>query len=151
MRGVLQRVRRAEIRVDGEPVGVIGRGVVLLVGVERGDSVADAEVLADKVVDLRIFPDDTGRPGRSVVDVGGAVAVVSQFTLAADVRRGRRPSFVRAAAPELAAPLVDAVVDRIAARGVDVAAGVFGAMMEVELVNDGPFTLVLDVVDGRLR
>ena len=151
MRGVLQRVRRAEIRVDGEPVGVIGRGVVLLVGVERGDSVADAEVLADKVVDLRIFPDDTGRPGRSVVDVGGAVAVVSQFTLAADVRRGRRPSFVRAAAPEVAAPLVDAVVDRIAARGVDVAAGVFGAMMEVELVNDGPFTLVLDVVDGRLR
>lgn len=151
MRAVVQRVSEAKVSVDGEVVGAIGEGLLILVGVARGDTDRDAVALADKVVGLRIFPDDRSRMDRSVVDVGGEVLVVSQFTLLADVRRGRRPSFTEAAGPEEARRLVEAVARRIAARGAPVAEGRFGAMMAVSLINDGPVTLVVDVVDGAVR
>ena len=144
MRVLLQRVLRAEVRIDGESVGRIDRGLLVLVGVETGDVADDAESIADKTAELRIFADDDGRMNRSLVDVGGGALVVSQFTLAADTRRGRRPSYSRAAPPELAEPLYQRFAATLAARGVAVEHGVFGAMMEVELVNDGPVTLMLE-------
>jgi D-aminoacyl-tRNA deacylase len=147
---VVQRVARASVVADGRETARIGRGLVVLVGVADGDTEADAAALADKVVGLRIFPDDEGRMNRALTEVAGSVIVVSQFTLLADLRRGRRPSFVDAAAPEIAATLVDAVVERIAAAGAEVGTGVFGATMQVELVNDGPVTIVLDVEGGRV-
>lgn len=150
MRAVIQRVSRASVRVDGEVVAEIGAGLALLVAVEADDAMADVDALAAKVAGLRVFPDDKGRMGRSVVDIGGETLVVSQFTLMADLRRGRRPSFSNAASPSIAAPLIDALAERLAAHGVPSATGSFGAMMEVSLVNDGPVTFVIDVRSGSV-
>ena len=147
MRAVLQRVRSARILVDGEVVGAIGRGVLVYVGVAEGDTTAEAEWLADKIAVLRIFASEERPIDRSLLDVGGAALVVSQFTLLADTRRGRRPSFTGAAPPEAAEPLVDAVVEALRASGVEVATGRFRAMMQVESTNDGPVTIVLDSAD----
>jgi D-tyrosyl-tRNA(Tyr) deacylase len=148
---LLQRVRRAAVRVDGVTVGEVGLGFLALVGVESDDDAEDARYLADKTAELRVFPDAEGRMNRSVLDAGGAVLVVPQFTLAASTRRGRRPSYDRAAPPERAAPLCRAFQDRLVERGLAVASGVFQAHMEVELVNDGPVTILLDprLKDGR--
>ena len=144
MKAVLQRVSRAEVRVDGRAVGTIGRGLLVLLGVQRGDAAEDAVYLADKTAELRIFPDHEQNMNRSLEDVGGACLVVSQFTLAGSTRRGRRPSFDAAAPPGEAEPLYEHFVARLRARGLPVATGVFRAMMEVELVNDGPVTLLLE-------
>lgn len=146
----MQRVSRAEVRVDGEVVGSIGTGLAALVGVTGEDSQADAVALADKASGLRIFPDQEGAMNRSVEEVGGGILVVSQFTLYADARRGRRPSFGSAAPPEVAEPLVQAVVERMEAAGIPVQTGSFGAMMDVELVNDGPVTILLETRSGRI-
>lgn len=150
VRAVVQRVIRAEVSVDGGVVGAIGPGLVVLVGVTSGDTEKDAAVLATKLTGLRIFPDADVAMNRSVMDVGGSVLVVSQFTLYGDARRGRRPSFTAAAPPELAEPLVDKVAETIERAGVEVRTGRFGARMEVELVNDGPVTLILETSGGRL-
>lgn len=150
MRAVVQRVSGAEVRVDGETIGSIGTGLVALVGVTGEDSEADAVAVADKMCGLRIFPDGAGAMNRSVEEVGGRILVVSQFTLYADARRGRRPSFVAAAPPEVAEPLVQAVVERIEAAGIPVETGSFGDMMEVGLVNDGPVTILLETRNGRI-
>lgn len=150
MRAVVQRVSRAEVRIEGESVGRIGTGLVVLVGVTRQDGQADAVALADKTVGLRVFPDGEGAMNRSVGEAGGAILVVSQFTLYADARRGRRPSFGKAAPPQAAEPLVDALVDRIGEAGIPVRTGRFGAAMEVDLVNDGPVTILLETSDGRV-
>jgi D-tyrosyl-tRNA(Tyr) deacylase len=147
---VVQRVTRAAVRVDGETVGEIGRGLLVLVGAAAGDGPADAAALAEKLAGLRIFPDAEGLMNRSVVEAGGAVLVVSQFTLYGDVRRGRRPSFTAAAPPEAAEPLVGLVAEGLQRAGVPCATGRFRAHMEVELLNDGPVTLVLDVAGGRV-
>jgi D-tyrosyl-tRNA(Tyr) deacylase len=137
-------VSRAVVRVEGKIVGQIGHGLLVFLGVEQGDDEAAAEYLADKSADLRIFRDDAGKMNRSVVDVEGAALVVSQFTLAASTRRGRRPSYSRAAPPELAVALYERFMERLRERGIEVAEGIFQAMMDVELVNDGPVTILLD-------
>ncbi len=140
MRAVLQRVTRASVVVDGEVVGAIDRpGLLALVGATHDDGPAQVELIARKIADLRILRDEL-----SVLDVGAPVLVVSQFTLYADTRKGRRPSWNGAAPGPVAEPLVDAVVQALRARGIEVATGVFGAMMQVELVNDGPFTILLE-------
>lgn len=144
MRIVLQRVSRASVSVEGERVGAIEAGLLLLVGVARGDDAAVAARMARKCADLRIFADADGRFQRTLLDTGNAALVVSQFTLLADVRKGRRPSFSDAAQPEAAEPLVDAVAAALSGLGVPVQTGRFGAMMAVELVSDGPVTLVID-------
>jgi D-aminoacyl-tRNA deacylase len=144
MRLVIQRVSRASVKVDGRAVSSIGLGLVILVGVGQGDVVAQVEPLADKVVGLRIFRDGEGRTNLAIGDVDGQVLVVSQFTLYADTRKGRRPSFIRAADPTSAEALVEAFASAVEAHGVRVGRGVFGAEMEVELLNDGPFTVWLD-------
>ncbi len=144
MKVLVQRVARAAVRVDGRTVGSIDRGLLVLLGVERGDEDRDAEYLADKTAELRIFPDDEQRMNRSVEECGGGVLVVSQFTLAGSTRRGRRPSFSRAAPPDEAQRLYGEFCRRLAGRGITVATGEFQALMEVELVNDGPVTLLLD-------
>jgi D-tyrosyl-tRNA(Tyr) deacylase len=145
MRVLLQRVSRASVTVDGEVTGAIERGYALLVGVGDSDTDAQAAKLADKIVGLRLFPDDAGKFDRSLLDVGGGALVVSQFTLFADCRKGRRPSFVHAARPEVAQPLCDRFAEMLADRSVaPVATGRFGAHMDVELVNDGPVTIWLD-------
>ena len=144
MRVVLQRVSRAAVRVDGETVGEIGAGLLALVGVAAGDDEATTDRVAAKTAGLRIFSDPEGRFNESVAEIGGAVLVVSQFTLISDLRKGRRPSFTGAARPELAEPLVERFAQQLEAAGLPVARGVFGATMEVELVNDGPFTVVID-------
>jgi D-aminoacyl-tRNA deacylase len=144
VRILLQRVTRAEVRVDGTSRGAIGDGLVALVGIAPDDDEATVTSMAGKCVDLRIFRDEEGRTNRSLADVGGAMLVVSQFTLFGDTRKGRRPSFIGAAAPELADRLVDAFADAVAARGIPTARGVFGTEMEVELINDGPMTIWLD-------
>ena len=144
MRVLLQRVSRAEVRVTGTVRGSIGPGLLALVGVGPRDSVEIAQAMAVKSVDLRIFRDEEGRTNRSLADLGGAMLVVSQFTLYGDTRKGRRPSFIYAAAPELAAELVEVFAAAVAARGIGVGRGEFGAEMEVELVNDGPMTIWLD-------
>lgn len=151
MRAVVQRVARASVNVGEETVGDIGTGLLVLLGVGHDDGEAEGRALVDKLLGLRIFPDDEQRMNRSVVDVGGSVLVVSQFTLLADIRKGRRPSFTAAARPEAAAALVDYVVELILAEGVEVATGRFGAMMEVELLNAGPVTIVVDVAEGRVQ
>ena len=148
MRVLLQRVTRAEVRVDGKSVGSIGPGLVVLVGVGANDTGADADALAAKSVDLRIFRDAEGKTNLSLIDVGGEVLAISQFTLFADTSRGRRPSFVHAAPPELGERLYERYAQAVAERGVRVAKGVFGAEMEVELVNDGPMTIWLDSGPG---
>ena len=147
MRAVLQRVSEASVRVDGALVGEIGPGLLVLLGVTSTDTLAVADALADKVATLRIFPNEVGKFDRSLLDVGGEALVVSQFTLLADTRRGRRPSFTAAARPEVAAPLVERFADALRARGIRTATGVFGAMMQVALVNEGPVTIVLDSND----
>lgn len=144
MRAVLQRVTRAEVAVEGRVVGQIGRGIVVLLGIEQDDTPDDARVLADKTIQLRIFDDAQGKMNLSLMEVGGALLVVSQFTLLGDCRKGRRPSFVQAAPPEVAQPLYETFVAAAGAQGVPVATGVFRAMMELTLVNDGPVTLLLD-------
>jgi D-aminoacyl-tRNA deacylase len=141
---VLQRVSRAAVTVAGERVSEIDRGLLLLVGIAREDTGAQAEWLAEKVAGLRVFNDEEGRMNLSVADVAGAVLAVSQFTLLADARKGKRPSFVNAAPPEEAEPLFEHFCSRLRERGLEVGTGVFGAMMEVELVNDGPVTIVLE-------
>lgn len=149
MKVLLQRVNRAAVRVDGATVGSIGPGLLVLLGVERGDSEADTDYLADKAAELRIFADRAGKMNLSVEDAGGEVLVVSQFTLAGSTRRGRRPSYTNAAPPELAIPLYSRFAARLRGRGLRVAEGVFQAMMEVELVNDGPVTVLLDPPPSR--
>jgi len=144
VRVVLQRVARASVSVDGAEVSAIGPGELLLVGVGHGDGLDDVERLAEKVVNLRIFRDAEGKTNLSLADVDGAALVVSQFTLYADTRKGRRPSFVDAADPDEAAALVEAFAQALEARGVEVGRGVFGAEMAVDLLNDGPFTLTLE-------
>jgi D-aminoacyl-tRNA deacylase len=144
MRTVLQRVTRARVQVDGRTVGSIGLGLLALVGVEQGDGLADLEFTAGKIRDLRLFEDDNGKMNRSVAEVGGAVLVVSQFTLLGDCRRGRRPSFDAAAPPADARALYEHLLLRLAESGLPVQAGEFQAMMQVELVNDGPVTILLD-------
>lgn len=144
MRIVLQRVTRAHVDVAGETVGSIGHGLLILLGVTHADTREDADYLASKVVQLRIFPDDAGRMNRSLLDTGGALLVVSQFTLYGDCRKGRRPSFDHAAAPEHARGLYEYFVERLKLGHVQVATGIFQAEMEIHLVNDGPVTFVLD-------
>jgi len=144
MRLLLQRVSRAEVRVAGEPTGRIGAGLVALVGVGHGDSPDTARAMARRTTELRVFADAEGRTNRSLLDVGGEVLVVSQFTLYADTSRGRRPSFLRAAPPDLGERLYGVYADTLESLGVPVGRGVFGARMELDLVNDGPFTIWLD-------
>jgi D-aminoacyl-tRNA deacylase len=144
MRAVVQRVRRARVEIDGTTTAEIAAGLLLFVGVANEDGPADVEYIVSKTRDLRVFPDDGGRMNRSVVDVGGSVLVVSQFTLHADCRKGRRPSFDGAAPGPLARALYDDVVGRLRESGVPVRTGTFQAEMDVDLVNDGPVTLLLD-------
>jgi D-aminoacyl-tRNA deacylase len=143
MRAVCQRVSEARVRVDDTVVGEIGAGLCVLLGVARGDAPADAERLAAKIARLRVFPDGDGRFDRSLVDVGGAALVVSQFTLLADTAKGNRPSFAEAAPPEEAEPLYERCCTAFRDLGIPVEQGVFGARMALELVNDGPVTIVL--------
>ena len=145
VRGLVQRVERASVTVGDEVVGEIGRGLCVLVGVTHDDTEADARKLAEKVWHLRVFPDADGTMNVPLAEAGGAALVVSQFTLYGDTARGRRPSWVAAARPEQAEPLVDAFVTALRGLGATVATGVFGADMQVELVNDGPVTLMLEV------
>jgi D-tyrosyl-tRNA(Tyr) deacylase len=146
VRILLQRVSRAAVRVGGETVGEIGRGLLVLVGVERGDGLAEAAAAGRKLAGLRLFEDAQGRMNVAAAAAGGAFLVVSQFTLAGDpLRKGRRPSFDQAAPPAQAEPLVEALAAELARRGLEVASGRFGAKMEVELVNEGPVTFVVDV------
>jgi D-aminoacyl-tRNA deacylase len=144
MRAVVQRVSQASVTVEGEVVGAIERGLLVLLGVERDDRADDARQLADKIVQLRIFEDDAGKMNRSLADVGGGLLAVSQFTLLGDCRQGRRPSFIAAAAPELAEELYQVFIAAVGAQGIPVATGRFRAQMDVALVNDGPVTLLLD-------
>jgi D-tyrosyl-tRNA(Tyr) deacylase len=144
MRVVLQRVLRASVTVDGERVSEIGRGYLLLVGVGRGDPPDEPERLAEKILHLRLFADHDGKTNLPLAGVDGEILVVSQFTLYADLRKGRRPSWGDAEDPEIAAERVESLADALEARGARVSRGVFGAIMDVELLNDGPFTLVLD-------
>ncbi len=144
MRVLLQRVSRAEVRVDGKVVGKVGLGFCLLVGFTHADGAEQVEWMADKVIGLRLFGDEEGKMNRSLEGVGGALLVVSQFTLYGDARKGRRPSFIDAARPEEAEALYEMFVERLRARGVRAETGEFGAMMEVDLVNDGPVTLWLE-------
>jgi D-aminoacyl-tRNA deacylase len=144
VRAVVSRVAWARVVADGEVTGEIGPGLLVLVGVTHGDSKAEADWLAAKVASLRVFADDQGRMNRSVTEVGGGALVVSQFTLYGDARKGRRPSYLAAAPPELAAPLVEAVAKALAGAGVPVATGRFGADMRVESAGDGPVTILLD-------
>lgn len=144
MRAVLQRVSSAAVAVDGRTVGEIGPGLLVLLGVEAGDGEADAVSLADKTVQLRIFEDGAGKMNLSVAEIGGGLLVVSQFTLLADCRQGRRPSFTGAAPPDEANRLYERFTDRLRAQGLPVATGIFQASMEVRLVNRGPVTILLD-------
>lgn len=144
MRAVVQRVSRASVKVGGDITGQIADGLLVLLGVERSDVAADADYLADKIVGLRIFEDDAGKMNRSVVEAGGAVLAVSQFTLFGDVRKGKRPSFDEAARPERARELYEYFVERVRGLGLHCETGRFQEMMEVELVNQGPVTVLLD-------
>ena len=144
MRAVIQRVSRASVTVDGEGVGKIDRGLLVLLGVTHADTEASADYLAEKITGLRIFEDDAGKMNLSVTDVGGAILAVSQFTLYGDVRKGKRPSFDDAARPEEARKLYEYFVERIRGLGLRCEAGRFQEMMQVELVNDGPVTILLD-------
>ncbi len=144
MRAVVQRVSSARVLVDQEVVGQIQRGLLVLLGVARTDMPEQARWLADKVVGLRIFEDAEGKMNRDLAEIGGGLLVVSQFTLYGDCRKGRRPSFVDAAPPEIAIPLYEAFITAVRANGITTATGRFGAMMQVELINDGPVTLILD-------
>ncbi len=144
MRGVVQRVLEAHVKVDEEIVGQIERGLVVLLGVAEGDTEIDLKYLVEKTVNLRIFEDDDGKMNRSLLDTGGSILAISQFTLLGDCRKGRRPSFIGAAKPDEANQLYEQFVERIREQGVHVETGIFQADMKVHLVNDGPVTLVLD-------
>ena len=144
MRAVVQRVREASVTVDGRVTGEIGAGMLVLLGVGEDDKEADADYLVEKMIALRIFNDAGGKFNLSLEDTGGAALVVSQFTLHGDARKGRRPSFIKAARPEIAVPLYERVIARFRERGIQTACGVFGAHMDVRLLNDGPVTLLLD-------
>jgi D-tyrosyl-tRNA(Tyr) deacylase len=150
MRAVVQRVAEASVTVDGETVERISRGLVVLLGIAPSDSTDDVATVSSKVANLRIFRDEDGKMNKSVVDVSGEILVVSQFTLLADVRKGRRPSFVGAAAPELAEPLVDKLAEQLRSEGIPVRTGLFGAVMQVALINDGPVTIVIETDRGRI-
>ena len=144
MRAVIQRVKSASVTVEGKVVSEIRKGLLVFLGVAQEDTPADVNYMASKIANLRIFEDDEGRMNLSILDVDGETLVVSQFTLYGDCRKGRRPSFIAAARPEKAAPLYQAFMDEISRLGVPVKAGVFQAMMDVELINDGPVTMLLD-------
>ncbi|MCH7959940.1 MAG: D-tyrosyl-tRNA(Tyr) deacylase [Candidatus Hydrogenedentes bacterium] len=144
MRAVVQRVSESSVRVEGEIVGKIGRGLLILLGVETGDTAEDAAYMARKIGGLRIFNDDAGLFNLSLAEVNGEVLVISQFTLLGDCRKGRRPSFIHAAQPEEAVPLYEAVIQHLGDQGFRVESGTFGAHMDVHLVNDGPVTLLID-------
>jgi D-aminoacyl-tRNA deacylase len=144
MKIVLQRVREASVTVDGEVTGAIGKGVMLLVGFTEGDVEEDLRYLAEKVVHLRIFEDEAGKMNHSLLDVGGGILSVSQFTLYGDCRKGRRPNFMNAAKPDVAQPLYERFNEMLRQYGVQVETGIFGAMMQVSLINDGPVTLILE-------
>jgi len=144
MRAVVQRVRSSRVVVSDKVVGEIGRGLLVLLGIRTGDTIEQARWLADKIIGLRIFEDEQGKMNVSVADSGGSVLVVSQFTLYGDCSKGRRPSFIDAARPEVAEPLYEAFANAVRLQGVPVATGEFGAMLQVELVNDGPVTVILD-------
>jgi len=144
MRIVLQRVSKASVRIDGRVVGSVGAGFCLLVGFTHSDTPAQVEWMAEKIAGLRLFPDAEGKMNVGLAEVGGGVLVVSQFTLYGDTEKGRRPSFIDAARPEVAIPLYEAFIAALRARGLEVDTGRFGAMMEVELINDGPVTLILE-------
>lgn len=145
MKALVQRVDRAQVSVDGEIVGSVGPGLCALIGVTHDDTSAHAEKMASKLTKLRIFDDEEGRMNRSVADIGGDVLVVSQFTLYGDTAKGNRPSYIEAARPEQAEPLVDELVDHLRSLGLKVETGRFRAMMKVELVNDGPVTIALEL------
>jgi len=144
MRAVVQRVTRASVTVDGQVIGQISRGLAVLLGVEQDDTESDAQQLADKTIQLRIFDDAEGKMNLSLAETSGAMLVVSQFTLLGDCRKGRRPNFIQAAPPELAERLYETFVAAVGVQGITVATGKFRAMMQVELVNDGPVTILLD-------
>lgn len=144
MRALLQRVTHASVTVNDEIVGQIGPGLLILLGIGQQDGETQVKMLTDKIANLRIFEDDGGKMNRSVLDIGGQVLVVSQFTLYADARKGRRPSFIGAAPPALAEPLVERFKEAIAAHDIPVAGGIFGANMQVSLINSGPVTIWLD-------
>jgi D-aminoacyl-tRNA deacylase len=144
MRVVVQRAKHAKVTVNGEVVGSIDHGLVLLVGVTHSDTVEDAAFIADKIAHLRIFEDESGKMNLSVLDVGGEILSVSQFTLYGDCRKGRRPNFMEAAKPDRALPIYEAMNAALRQKGIRVETGKFGAMMEVELINDGPVTLIVE-------
>ncbi len=144
MRALLQRVSRASVVVDGMTVGAIDNGFLILLGIGQGDGEAQIKQLTDKIVHLRVFEDDEGKMNRSLLESGGQALVVSQFTLYADMHKGRRPSFIGAATPQLAEPLVERFKEAIAAHSIHVEGGIFGAHMQVDLINNGPVTLWLD-------
>lgn len=144
MKAVLQRVSKAQVVVNGETVGSIGNGLMILLGVERGDEERDSTFLAKKCVEMRIFNDDAGKMNLSVKDIGGSALIISQFTLPAEWKKGRRPSFIRAAEPKEGERLYEHFMDEVRALGIPVEKGVFGAHMEVSLTNDGPVTIILD-------
>ncbi len=145
MRAILQRVKRGSVSVEGQTLGAVGAGLVVLVGTTHGDTPTQAEILAHKIANLRIFEDEAGKMNLSALDVGGEALIISQFTLYADCRRGRRPSFTQAARPEIAEPLIEHFIQALQAEGIShIASGVFGATMLVEIHNDGPVTIILD-------
>ena len=151
MRAILQRVKKAAVLVGEEVVGAIDQGLLILVAAEHGDTSREVEVMADKLAALRLFSDEQGKMNLDIQQVGGAFLVVSQFTLAASLRKGRRPSFDGSAPPSLAEPLVEALMESLTGKGIEVAGGRFGADMQVSLINDGPVTFVLDVRDGKVQ
>lgn len=144
MKAVVQRVKRSSVTIDGKMVGEIGQGLMVLLGVSEEDTERECDYLADKIVGLRIFEDDAGKMNRSLLDIQGEMLIVSQFTLCADCRKGRRPSFVRAARPEKAIPLYERFISQVQAQGIRTATGEFGADMLVSIENDGPVTIPLD-------
>jgi D-tyrosyl-tRNA(Tyr) deacylase len=144
MRAVIQRVKKSSVKAADEIVGQIGKGLLVLLGVARDDAAKDADYLANKIINLRIFEDPDGKMNRSLLETGGELLVVSQFTLLADCRKGRRPSFIEAAEPQKAADLYETFVDRVREKGVKLQTGRFRAMMEVALINDGPVTLIIE-------
>ena len=151
MRLLLQRVSQASVTVDGNTVGSIRTGLLILAGMARTDTESEVDYLSDKVLGLRIFPDDAGKMNRNIVDAGGSLLIVSQFTLYGDCRKGRRPSFDEAAAPEQAQALYNYLVEKLRAGPVPVQTGVFQAMMEVHLVNQGPVTILIDTADWNRK
>lgn len=150
MRAVIQRSKQASVAVDGKTIGKIDGGFVVLLGVAEDDSIADVKALIQKMIHLRIFEDEADKMNLSLVDVAGAVLSISQFTLYADIRKGRRPNFMRAAAPGIAKELYEAFNDSLVEEGIKVEIGEFGAMMDVSLVNDGPVTIIMETSNGKI-